>query len=411
MNTLVTPKQQRMSPSILRMSITLAFLTFILIGANDGAFGVLLPNLQQQYHVDKAVISLLFLCGTLGYFIASLNNGFLMTTLGNQRTLMLGTFLFICGVGILILVPPFALILLAFCFIGCGAATLDAGLNSYVVQLPNSTVQLNYLHFFYGIGALLGPIIASAILAIHWHWNITYMLWSAYSLLILLGLGLFFRERTKTSTISQQNEEATAQDHRLSVTLKRRVVWIAAFFLLTYVGTEVSIGNWSYSFLTEQRQSVPLLAGWIVSGYWLGLSLGRLFMGHVGARIGNQRLIQLCLAGVVVGLLLLWLVPVQIVGAFGLCLTGFSLGPIFPTTIALMPSFVSRRMVPTAIGFLASLGSMGAAFFPWLAGNLAQYLGLWSLLPYVIVLTIVMSGLWFLLQRQPTADQGNMAGE
>ncbi len=400
MNTLVNTQQQRTTPPLLRLSIALAFLTFILIGANDGAFGVLLPNLQLQYHVDKATISLLFLCSTFGYFIASLNNGLLMAKLGNQRTLMIGTLIFFCGVGTLMLIPPFVLTLLAFCFIGAGGATLDAGLNSYIVQLPNSTVQLNYLHFFYGIGALLGPIVASSILAIHWSWNNTYILWSAFSLLILLGLGLFFRERTKTIDANQKEGEQPSNDHRLSVTLKRRVVWLAAIFLLIYVGTEVSMGNWSYSFLTEQRQSLPLLAGWMVSGYWLGLSLGRLVMGHIGARIGNQRLIQLCLVGVVIGLLLLWLAPWQIASALGLCLTGFSLGPIFPTTIALMPTLVPQRMVPTAIGFLASLGSMGGALFPWLAGNLAQYLGLWSLLPYVIILTGTMFALWLLLQKQ-----------
>ncbi|HEV2661217.1 MAG TPA: hypothetical protein VGU68_11485, partial [Ktedonobacteraceae bacterium] len=76
-------------------------------------------------------------------------------------------------------------------------------------------------------------------------------------------------------------------------------------------------------------------------------------------------------------------------------------GPIFPTTIALMSKLVSARILPSAIGFLASLGSMGAALFPWLAGNLAQRIGLWSLLPFVMALTVCMLGLWLALQKQP----------
>ena len=179
----------------------------------------------------------------------------------------------------------------------------------------------------------------------------------------------------------------------------------ARVFLLIYVGSEVTLGSWSYSFFTEARHIAPLPSGWIVSGYWLGLSLGRLLLGHVGIRIGNKRMIQLCLFGVVVGLLLIWLIPLPFVSAFGLFLTGFSLGPIFPTTIALMPTLVSARILPTAIGFLASLGSMGGALFPWLAGNLAQYIGLWSLLPYVIILASVMFVLWVVLERQPAEIQ------
>jgi fucose permease len=98
---------------------------------------------------------------------------------------------------------------------------------------------------------------------------------------------------------------------------------------------------------------------------------------------------------------LVWLVPVEIVSAGALLLIGFSLGPIFPTTIALMSKLVSARILPSAIGFIASLGSMGGALFPWLAGNLAQHIGLWSLLPFVIILTVFMLGIWLALQRQP----------
>ncbi len=165
-----------------------------------------------------------------------------------------------------------------------------------------------------------------------------------------------------------------------------RVVWLGAIFLLFYVGTEVSLGSWSYSFLTEERGGAPLLMGWAVSGYWLGLTLGRLTLARVALNLGEKRLIQLCIAGVIAGVLLIWLVPLNGVSAIGLCLTGYCLGPIFPTTIALMSKLVSARILPSAIGFLASLGSMGAAFFPWMAGNLAQFIGLWALLPYVMLL-------------------------
>jgi len=105
--------------------------------------------------------------------------------------------------------------------------------------------------------------------------------------------------------------------------------------------------------------------------------------------------------GVLFGVLVIWLIPVNAISALGLFFTGFCLGPMFPTTIALMSQLVPSRILPSAIGFLASLGSMGAALFPWLAGNLAQAVGLWSLLPYVIVLTVIMSLFWLTLQKQP----------
>lgn len=135
-----------------------------------------------------------------------------------------------------------------------------------------------------------------------------------------------------------------------------------------------------------------------MSGYWIGLTLGRLLLGRVAQRIGNRRLIEICLGGVVLGMLLMWLVPQFATASLALFITGFCLGPIFPTTIALMSDTLPSRIVPSAIGFIASFGSMGAALLPLIAGNLAQHYGMWVLLPYVIVLTSIMLVLWIIMQ-------------
>ncbi len=271
------------------------------------------------------------------------------------------------------------------------------GLNLYIAGLPRNTTLLNYLHAFYGAGALLGPLVASTFIALHWQWNTVYFVWIGIAAILLPGISFIFKDRSP----APQKKIAKTEGNVLFMALRLRAVWVGALFLLVYVGTETSLGSWSFSFLTEERHGAALLSGWTVSGYWLGLTLGRLLLGKVAARIGNKRLIQGCLVGVAAGLLLVWLIPLQAVSASGLFLTGFSLGPIFPTTIALMSHLVSSRILPSAIGFLASFGSMGSAFFPWLAGNVTQRIGLWSLLPYAIILTLFMFFLWLALQAQP----------
>jgi fucose permease len=384
--------------STLRFKIALAFCSFIMIGASDGTLGVILPSMRVHYHVDNATISLIFLAGTIGYFMATFNNGLLIERLGYRRFLMLGTAIYLSCASLVSLLLPFFIVLVAFLLLGAGVAMLDAGLNTYIAGLPHNTSKLNYLHAFYGAGAWLGPVVASGILALHWGWNSVYWIWGGMSLLLLLGFSTSFKER-----LSIRRGDAQDGRNSMAATLRLRVVWLAAFFLLVYVGSEVSLGNWSYSLLTEGRGGALLVSGWIVSGYWLGLTMGRLIMGKLSQKIGNRRLIEVCLVGVVSGLLLVWAVPLQPISALGLCLTGFCLGPIFPTTIALLSTMLTPRLLAGAIGFVTSLGSMGAALFPWLAGNLAQRLGLWSLLPFVILLAITMLCLWFALQRSPQA--------
>lgn len=395
---------QRTIAQALRLTIGISFFAFILIGINDGAVGVLLPGMQNTYHTGKDTISLLFLAGTAGYFSASFNNGLLLNKLGNRRFLLLATVIMGLGFGLLSSRPPFFLLLLGIFPIGFGGAMLDAGLNSYIAGLPNNTVLLNYLHAFYGMGALLGPLVASSFLVIGWLWNTVYFVWIGLTLLAFIGMSVAFQRVDRE--VDVHTEEQKEGGNVLLLALRERVIWLAALFLLFYVGTEVSLGSWSFSFLTEDRHGQTLFSGWTVSGYWVGLTLGRLTLGRVAQRIGNRRLIEACLVGVVMGMLLLWFIPQLGVSAFALCLTGFSLGPIFPTTIALMSDILPSRILSSAIGFVASLGSMGGALLPWVAGNLAQHLGLWTLLPYVIVLTVIMMVLWIIIQTRPAQRIG-----
>lgn len=383
------------------MYLVLAFGAFVLIGANDGAFGVLIPSIRVFYHVDVATFSWIFLMSVLGYLTSSFNNGPLIAKLGQRRSLLLSIVFYMLGVGLISLGLPFILYLAVSLLLGFGVGMLDAGLNTYIASLPKNATLLNYLHAFYGIGALLGPLVASTLLAGQLGWQATYITWLGIALILLIGILLVFRPRTQVS----KEETVEKSTHILRQTFRLRGVWLGAFFLLFYVGTEVSLGSWGYSFLTIARLGPALFSAWVISGYWGGLTLGRLTLANLAERLGMNRLITLCLSGVGVGLLLAWFLPGIWGAAIGLCLTGFSLGPLFPTTIALMPRIVPTRLVASAIGFLASLGSAGAAFFPALAGDFVQHLGFWTLLPFALILTVIMFGCWLLLQRVPIQNQ------
>lgn len=380
-------------PTVVRRRVAAAFAAFTLIGATDGATGVVLPSLQAQYGIGKGVVSLIFLALTTGYIAAAFGSGLLVALLGQRRFLALGAATFAVGAGVVSLRPPFALLLATMLGLGFGFAVIDAGLNTYITGLPENTTLLNNLHAFYGIGGFLGPIVAAGVLTAGLPWNTVYALWGLCGLILLTGFAALFDAGPAGARHPSAHHAGRGL---LTDTLRLRLVWLAALFMLIYVGTEVSLGSWSYSFLTEVRHHGSLVSGWSVSGYWLGITLGRLTLARLAARLAipDAALIRSCLIGAGAGILVIWLAPLPAFAAFGLWLTGYALGPIYPTTIALLPGLVPARLVPSAVGFLASLGSMGAALFPWLAGNLAQTVGLWSLMPYVLCLTIIMSGVW-----------------
>jgi fucose permease len=383
-----------------RVSIGLAFSAFVLIGANDGAVGVLLPSIIAYYRITKATASLLFPASTVGYLAAALSSGPLLERIGRRALLVAGAIFLGLGALLALIEPPFLLLLPAFALIGFGVGILDAGLNAYVAGLPRSAGLLNYLHAFYGAGALLGPLIAAAVLALATgQWNVTYLVWALAAALALAGFRLVFgRDGVQTRGLGSA-EHAAKSGNSLAIAMRSRLVWLAALFLFVYVGTEVSLGSWSYTLLTESRHVPVAVASVMVSGYWLGLTAGRLALAHSAQRWGAARLIQVCLAGTLGAVLLVWVAPAGAVAALGLWVAGFSLGPMFPSTIALIDATVSPRLQQSAIGFAAGFGAMGGATFPWLAGNLIQRVGLTALLPFSAVLTLALLVLWLTFQR------------
>ena len=385
------------SDSPQRILVWLAFFAFVLIGVSSGATGVLLPSLSLFYHVNNSVLGLLFFGSTIGYLLSAFSSGIAIEMLGYRWTLILGTAVSLLGCIIFSLQPPFAIVLIMRLLMGMGTGIIEASLNSFVTTLPRRTSILNSLHAFFGVGALVGPLLATGILALSLGWNWVYFVLAGLSGLLLIGLALFFPQQ-KVQGQRQEGEQGIGQI--LGASLRMRIIWMATLFLLFYVGVETNAGSWSYSFLTEWRHEGTLFAGWVVSGYWLGLALGRFTQPRIFEHFGLNSvvLLQACMVEAVVGMLLIWLVPSVVVAAIGLLLVGYGLGPIYPTIVALMPALVPSRMVSSAIGFLVSLSIPGIAVFPWIAGILAQDIGLWTLWPFTLLLVIGMLIFWLPLR-------------
>ena len=243
--------------SSLRLPVSLAFFGFVLSGMNSGASGVLLPSLRTYYNVGNAIIGLLFFVSSFGYFLSALSSGPLLQRLGLRWVLLVGSITFLLGVLPFGLKLPFLRLVL-----GLSIGLLETGLNIYITALPRSSLLLNYLHAFYGVGALIGPIAASVILAFQWGWNSVYLFLGGLNLLLLIGFGALFPP--VDSNASTGEAQQSPPGNLLSATLKLPIVWLATLFLLVYVGIEVSLGNWTYSFLLENRHEGTVLAGWIV---------------------------------------------------------------------------------------------------------------------------------------------------
>ncbi|MFG2043550.1 hypothetical protein [Dactylosporangium sp. NPDC048998] len=74
-----------------------------------------------------------------------------------------------------------------------------------------------------------------------------------------------------------------------------------------------------------------------------------------------------------------------------------TIGITFPTAMAVVPDLVEPRLVATAIGLMNGVSVLGGAGLPWLAGRLAQHVGIWTLMPFALALSLLQLGVWRLM--------------
>jgi fucose permease len=368
------------------IGVLLSFAAFISIGIAEGGLGVLLPSILSTYRLTPATVTLLFISQVTGYVVAAFTSSLISSRLGLARMLLFASVTLTSALITYALTPYWFVMVAGGTLLGLGIGLIDAGINAYIVNEQRNAHLIGVLHAFYGIGALLGPAVATTLLLQGVGWRLIYLVFAAVVGLLVAGVLWTVVHHYAPMNVRVSRSDTNAWVN-LRLALKTPVVLMTGLLLLVYVGTEASLGNWAYTVQHIGRGTPEVVAGYRVSAYWLGLVIGRLSLGFFMQRLGAVRTLDVSLALLAGGLVSWWLLPNQLLS---LPLIGFALAAIFPATIWLVPQRVPTTLVPAAIGFVTSVASLGAATIPTVAGWVAARAGLVSIPALMIPIAVLM---------------------
>jgi fucose permease len=377
---------------------------FAVAGMNDAAYGAVIPYLEEYYSLSYTIISLIFLSPFVGYTLAALVNNAVHMKLGQRGVAFFGPLCHLVAYIVIALHPPYPVLIIAYMIAGLGNGLEDSGWNAWVGAMANANELLGILHGVYGAGAVIAPLIATTMIAragLPWYYWY-YVMIGAAALELGTSLSAFWTADAAAFRLSHPRTSEAAGS-RLREAVARmpaaRTTWIAALFLLGYVGAEVALGGWIVVFMMDVRDGAAFASGMVATGFWLGITVGRVVLGFVTPRIGEKLSIVIYLP-ISAGLqLLFWLVPQFYVSAVAVSLQGFFLGPLFPAAIVVMTRLLPKHLHVSAIGFAAAFGGSGGAIFPFAVGVLAQAKGVQLLQPVILALLVVIWLFWLGLPR------------
>lgn len=375
-------------------------------GLNDSAPGALIPYMEADYKIGYAIVSLIFVTNAIGFISAAPLIQAFQARFGRAKALAFAQIIMTAGYIMLVTRPPFPVVVCAFFFLGFGIAFNLALNNTFCANLAGNTTILGFFHGGYGIGGTVGPLIATTLVTKGHPWSTFYFIALGVALLNLASFLTVFRNYERDTPQSQPLNPTrsnptgtTSRSALLKQALRNKSTILGALFIFAYQGAEVSISGWVISFLISYRHSSPAHVGYVTSGFWAGITLGRFLLSHPCHRIGEKKAVFLLILGAAAFQLLVWLVPNVIGEAVAVSIVGLLLGPIYPCATAVYSKLIPYRLQMSSLAAISALGSSGGAVAPFFTGLLAQEVGTWVLHPICIGLFAGMVGCWVALPR------------
>lgn len=350
---------------MLKWSMYIGFLT---IGFVSSLMGAMLPTIKPDIGISYSqagwVLSGLF----LGMFFTAICVGYLADKYGKKPVLMMGSILLFIGLLGNALSHSFASLFLFSNLTGIGFGTYEVGINALCADFTETKKgnAMNKLHFFYGAGAVLGPVLATIFTGIFGGWRLCFGFASVLPLIVNLMLFNVEINHKKRDNIKFSGS-----------IYKSLFIWIAVLTTFLYVGIEASLYGWlpTYWDIVVSNSKIP--SSLIASFFWISLTVARVFAGNLADHIGFSKYIILsCFATMCVSFVL-FLIPSGMGTLICIILLGALLAGIFPTIMAsttwhypkysglvaaLVSSFASLggSLIPTGIGYLADAYTVSA---------------------------------------------------
>ncbi|PBL00129.1 MFS general substrate transporter [Armillaria gallica] len=383
---------------------------FFLEGWNDGTTGPLIPVIQESYHINFAIVSLLFVFNCSGFILGAGTNIYLNERYGLGKIMFIGSLFQVVSYAVESPQPPFPVMVMAYALAGFGMSLQNAQGNGLIGSLKeHKTTKLNMLHAAYGVGAFISPLVATHF-SYERHWSYHFIISTGIAVSNSVVLALVFRFKTQEVLLTEAGQapgESDAAGSRganlYSSILNIKAVHFLAVFALIYIGTEVTLGGWIVTFIINEREGGKS-AGYVSSGFFGGLTLGRLSLIWFSKKVGEHRVVFVYTLLAIALELTVWFVPSIIENGVAISFVGLLLGPMFPILVGHATRILPARLLTESVGWITGIGMSGSAALPFVTGLLASRYGIRSLQPLVVSMMCTLVGVWALVPRARRVD-------
>lgn len=344
------------------MLIVAAILAIFIYGTIAAMLGTILPDLSERFLLTPSQNGTIAFAQALGLILASLAVGPLLDNEGKKIGLVLGLLLISITLFVLPRSSGYRSVVLLLFMLGVGGGILVTAANSLVsdVSETHRGVALNLVNLFFGLGAFATPFVAANLFRRNW-------VRLCYTIAMLTVVTLAVEAFTPMPGPTGAGRFVPGE---VAAVLGRPLLLLIGLFLFLYITCEVGIWNWLVRHLVAHGMAESRALNILSLGFALGLLIGRAAILPILIRVPAITVTLVGSAAMAVTTFLVLLTDRPAVAFVFVFLAGLSMGPVFPTTLAIVGD-AFPRMTGTAIGFVITCGWTGLAVSSRVIGAIA----------------------------------------
>ncbi|NLK59464.1 MAG: MFS transporter [Treponema sp.] len=364
--------------------LVLIYVAFISLGLPDALLGAAWPAMRPGFAVPVSFAGILQVIIAGGTIVSSMNSGRVLRRFGTGKVTAFSvglTAIALLGFGLL---PSFWWLIAAAIPLGLGAGSVDAGLNAFVAEHYESR-HMSWLHSFWGVGALSGPLLLALLLRNNYSWRTGYLSIGVFQWVLVVVLIVSIPLWKKVAARSGVAPVDSSVEHpSLAQVVSMRGVPFALVTFLFYCGIEASMGLWGGTYLVAVKGFEPAAAASWVSAFFASITAGRFLTGFATFKISNNNLIRGGAIIIIAGVILM-LAPLPVAATLaGFLLVGFGCAPIFPCMLHETPVRFGSTHAQSVMGVQMAFAYIGTTFLPPLFGFVSSVTSL-ALLPVFLL--------------------------
>lgn len=395
----------------------LTYLMFMMFAMTSDSIGEIIKEVKVAFSVTNAQASLMHSLPMLGIALSGLFLGFLADKLGRKPTIIIGLALFGVACYSFMVANDFILIVSLMTLSGVAVGIFKTGALALIGDISTSTKQhtstMNGAEAFFGVGAIIGPLIVAYLIHIGVAWQWLYVIAGGVCTLLIVG-ALFVKYPTYSKTSGASAEKVSLLKSLALIKNPYAFGFSVGAFL--YVAAESAIYVWMPSYLVCDATTLratydcysegvtQTLAIYSVTAFFILRAAGR-FVGIWMMSHFNWALVLMLFSGAIVVCFALGLWGGKQVALYLFPLTGIFMSVIYPTFNSKGISCFPKHQHGSVAGVILFFTAAGAAAGPFIMGVVSDANGgdaKYGFMVATVFAAILFAGLTYNYLKNPT---------